>query len=69
MIKLDAKNRLVLPLEIRDALGIRGNERITFSASSEQDEKECMKIIITLAKARDETGEKCSKNCENIRVD
>lgn len=64
MIKLDAKNRLVLPLEIRDALGIRNNGKITFSASPKQDGKD--EITITLAKAKDEPGVKCSKNCENV---
>ncbi len=67
MIKLDAKNRLVLPLEIRDALGIKNNGKITFSASSEQ--KDCRKITITLAKAKDEPGVKCSRNCETLGVD
>jgi bifunctional DNA-binding transcriptional regulator/antitoxin component of YhaV-PrlF toxin-antitoxin module len=68
MIKLDAKNRLVLPLEIRDALGIKNNEKITFSASAGQN-RNCGRITITLAKANGETGAKCSRNCEILEGD
>jgi len=46
-IRLDNKARLVLPLEIRDALGIRKNEKILLSFSDAKGKK----ITVDLAKA------------------
>lgn len=59
-IRLDRKARLVLPLEIRDAIGIKTGDKILFSVSAD----EAGKIVITLAKASDkDAGVKCSRNC------
>lgn len=61
-IALDSKARLVLPLEIRDALGVKKNEKILLSFSTAQSDQ----ILIGVAKASDENGIKYSKNCEGI---
>ena len=66
VIALDSKARLVLPLEIRDALGVRKNEKILFSVSSVI----CAggKITVEIAKASDSIdGIPCSKNCKTVR--
>jgi len=69
-ICLDKKGRLVLPLEIRDALGIKTNGKILFSVSAAQGGKDGSggRIIIELAKAPENIdGIPCSKNCKTIR--
>lgn len=50
---MDAKNRLVLPLEIREKLGIEKNEKILISISSAQENF----IKIRIAKANGEEKE------------
>jgi len=47
LIRLDSKARLVLPLEIREALGIETNGKIVISVSSAQ----VGKVILELSKA------------------
>lgn len=47
-IRLDSKARLVLPLEIRDSLGIEKNGKILLSVSQGQDGN----FILGVAKAR-----------------
>ena len=46
-IRLDNKGRLVLPLEIRDALQIKNGEKIRLSVSSSDKSK----VLVELAKA------------------
>ncbi|MFP3950480.1 MAG: AbrB/MazE/SpoVT family DNA-binding domain-containing protein [Candidatus Micrarchaeia archaeon] len=46
-MRLDKKGRLVLPLEIRDALGIKNGEKILLSVSSAKDSA----VTIRVAKA------------------
>lgn len=70
VIALDSKARLVLPLEVRDALGVRKNEKILFSVSAAKDK--CgqgygnRNIIITVAKAGEENGISCSRNVKYL---
>ena len=54
-IRLDSKARLVLPLEIRDAIGIRNGEKILLSISAAQGGK----VIVGVVKAP-ENMESCA---------
>jgi len=54
-IRLDRKARLVLPLEIRDAIGIKTGDKILLSVSAVKNGK----VIIELAKASENT-ESCA---------
>lgn len=68
LICLDSKARLVLPLEIREAIGIETNGKILVSVSAGQSDK----VILELSKAsdRDAAGSvTCSKNCAYARKD
>jgi bifunctional DNA-binding transcriptional regulator/antitoxin component of YhaV-PrlF toxin-antitoxin module len=47
LIALDSKARLVLPLEIRDALGVKKNEKILFSFSAAKNGR----VLVKVAKA------------------
>lgn len=68
VIALDSKARLVLPLEIRDALGVRKNEKILFSVSTARQGDNGGIISIEIAKAPDNIdGTTCSKNCKTVR--
>jgi len=68
VIALDSKARLVLPLEIRDALGVRKNEKILFSVSNARPEDNDRIVIIEIAKAPGSIdGTPCSKNCKTVR--
>ena len=79
LIALDSKARLVLPLEIREALGIKTNGKITISVSTIQDGK----VILKLSKASDSDiansisfskngkylrGEKYEKSCTSSPI-
>jgi len=58
-IRLDSKARLVLPLEIRDAIGIKTGDKILLSVSAVQDGK----VAIELAKAPENLEScACSRN-------
>jgi bifunctional DNA-binding transcriptional regulator/antitoxin component of YhaV-PrlF toxin-antitoxin module len=63
-IALDKKGRLVLPLEIRQALGIQTNGKILLSVSDVGDGK----VIAEIAKAPEDTeGISYSKNGKYIK--
>ncbi|MBU0532756.1 AbrB/MazE/SpoVT family DNA-binding domain-containing protein [Candidatus Micrarchaeota archaeon] len=58
-MRLDKKARLVLPLEIREAINIKTGDKILFSVSSATDGK----ITIEVAKApKNLDSYPCSKN-------
>ena len=64
IIALDSKARLVLPLELRDALGIKNRDKILLSVSAGRDGR----VIIELAKANGALAEvKCSRNCAYLK--
>ncbi|MBU0590678.1 AbrB/MazE/SpoVT family DNA-binding domain-containing protein [Candidatus Micrarchaeota archaeon] len=66
-IRLDAKARLVLPLEIRDALGIKTKDKLLLSVSTTNDDK----VIIELTKVPQDLSssselQPCSKNASYV---
>ncbi|MEK6978917.1 MAG: AbrB/MazE/SpoVT family DNA-binding domain-containing protein [Candidatus Micrarchaeota archaeon] len=76
VIALDSKARLVLPLEIREALGIETNGKIIIRIASgswpvaSSQKPGANSIIIELAKASDSdmaNGRKFSRNCAYLR--
>lgn len=50
-IRLDRKARLVLPLEIRDAIGIKSGDKILLSVSAAGDGR----VVVELAKALEDS--------------
>ena len=64
LIRLDKKGRLVLPLEIRDAINIKPGEKILLSVSSAKNSK----VIVEIAKAPENIeSQKCSRNAAYIK--
>jgi bifunctional DNA-binding transcriptional regulator/antitoxin component of YhaV-PrlF toxin-antitoxin module len=63
-IRLDSKARLVLPLEIRDAIGIKTGDKILFSASATEKGG----VVVKLAKAPDNLEScACSRNAGYVK--
>lgn len=65
VIALDSKSRLVLPLEIRDFLGIAKSQKLLFRCRKQEGT-----LLLELEKAQENTGLEsvlCSKNCAYLQ--
>lgn len=61
-IRLDRKARLVLPLEIRDAIGIKTGDKLLLSVSAAEDDR----VVIEIAKAPENSDSKVQAYSRNV---